>query len=61
MHIFSAYVYYLHAYLIPLDMRCSQTMCQPKLENVEYVGASQKLRKLNLVKTGLKSKFEVNP
>ena len=22
---------YLHAYLIPLDMRCSQTMCQPKL------------------------------
>ena len=21
----------LHAYLIPLDMRCSQTMCQPKL------------------------------
>ena len=22
---------YLHAYLIPLDMWCSQTMCQPKL------------------------------
>ena len=22
---------YLHAYLIPLDMLCSQTMCQPKL------------------------------
>ena len=31
MHIFSTYVYYLHAYLIPLDMLCSQTMCQPKL------------------------------
>ena len=22
---------YLHPYLIPLDMQCSQTMCQPKL------------------------------
>ena len=22
---------YLHAYLIPLDMLCFQTMCQPKL------------------------------
>ena len=22
---------YLHVYLIPLDMWCSQTMCQPKL------------------------------
>jgi len=33
MHIFSIYVYtgYLHAYLIPLDILCSQTMYQPKL------------------------------
>jgi len=22
---------YLHAYLIPLDILCSQTMCQPKV------------------------------
>ena len=31
IHIFSTYLYYLHAYLIPLDMWCSQTICQPKL------------------------------
>ena len=33
MHIFSTYICtdYLHAYLDPLDMLCSQIMCQPKL------------------------------
>ena len=31
IHIFSTYFYYLHAYLIPLDMWCSQTICQPFL------------------------------
>ena len=25
------YTEYLHAYLIPLDILCSQTMCQPKV------------------------------